>query len=368
MKCPRCSAALGPFNTEEGIVVDTCNACRAVWFDRGELARMVGTREDLPALDAAQEYSLATALPCPRCLGATLAEMPYAVGNAVTIATCPMCQGVLSSLSDLRAMREIAASSRVAQTTSSAFAGAGFGPSGFAQSGFGQSGFGQSGFAQSNTSELARAGEVSIERVAQRFNDLNRLTVKQRRSWLEALTGFEQANRYTVLGNGMGAAFVVQEQSAGFLELLARLFLGPWRPFESYVEDTRRGTIAMKLRRPFRWFLPTLEVCDPEGNLLARIERRWTWFATRYEIFDASGALIGEIHGPFFRPWTFEVMSNGARVALVQKMWSGLIKEAFTDADNFEVTFDPSAPPKWKPLALACAVLIDVAHFERSNK
>lgn len=353
MKCPRCSAALGPFNTEEGLVVDTCNVCRAVWFDRGELARMVGTREDLPSLDAAQEFSLASALPCPRCLGATLAEMPYSVGNAVTIATCPMCQGVLSSLSDLRAMREIAASSRVAQTASSGFA---------------QSGFAQSGFGPPSTSELARTGEVAIERVARRFDDLNRLTVKQRRSWLEALTGFEQANRYTVLGNGMGAAFVVQEQSAGFVEMLTRLFLGPWRPFESYVEDTRRGTIAMKLRRPFRWFLPVLEVCDPDGNLLARIERRWTWLATRYEIFDASDALIGEIHGPMFRPWTFEVMSNGTRVALVQKKWSGLLKEAFTDADNFEVTFDPGAPPKWKPLALACAVLIDVAHFERSNK
>ena len=56
------------------------------------------------------------------------------------------------------------------------------------------------------------------------------------------------------------------------------------------------------------------------------------------------------------------------RVATVQKQWSGLITEAFTDADNFSVTFDPDAPPRWKPLALACAVLIDVAHFERSNK
>lgn len=340
MQCPRCRAALGPFNTEEGLVVDTCGACRAVWFDRGELARMVGTRDDLPSLDAAQELSVGTALACPRCLGATLAEMPYALGSTVKVATCPMCQGVLSSLADLRPMRELAAASRV----------------------------GHAAAAPTGASALAPAGDGGLDRVATRFADYNRLTVKQRRSWLEALTGFEQANQYTVLANGGGAAFVVQEQSAGFAELFTRLFLGPWRPFVSYVEDTRRGTVAMKLRRPFRWFLPGLEVCDPDGNLLARIERRWTFFATRYEIFGATGGLIGEIHGPFFRPWTFEVMVGERRVATVQKQWSGLLTEALTDADNFSVTFEPDVAPKWKPLALACAVLIDVAHFERSNK
>ncbi len=349
MRCPRCSAAMGPFNTEEGVTVDTCGACRSVWFDRGELARMANTREDLPSLDAASDLSNATALPCPRCLGSSLVEMPYSPGKGVTVATCPTCQGVLSSLSDLRAMRELAAAARMSQPPA-------FGqPSPFA-------------LAAAPSSTLARGGEAAFERVSPRFTDYTRLSVKQRRSWFEAITGFEQPNQYTVLGNGGGAAFVVQEQSQGWREFLARLFLGPWRPFDSLVEDTRRGTIAMRLHRPFRWFLQALEVCDPDGNVLARIEQRWTWFARHYEIFDASGALLGEIRGPFFRPWTFEVSDGTKRVAMVRKKWSGLIKEAFTDADNFDVTFEEGAAPMWKPLGLACAVLIDVVHFERSNK
>lgn len=343
MKCPRCNAEMGPFNTEEGVVVDTCGACKAVWFDRGELARMVGTRDDLPSLDAAQELSAATRMSCPRCVGPALVEMPYAPGQSVMIATCAMCQGVLSSLPELRAMRQLAASSRTRAPS------AGQGP-------------------VAVTSGLAPAGGHALARVADRFTDYRRLSVKQRRSWFEALTGFEQPNRYTVLANGGGAAFVVEEQTHGFLEALTRFFLGPLRPFASYVEDTRRGTIAMKLVRPFRWFLPELEVRDADGQVLARIARRWTWLTTRYDIRDGAGALIGEIHGPLFRPWTFEVMAGGRRVALVKKVWSGLIKEAFTDADNFELTFEENVAPMWKPLGLACAVLIDVAHFERSNK
>ena len=51
----------------------------------------------------------------------------------------------------------------------------------------------------------------------------------------------------------------------------------------------------------------------------------------------------------------------------VKKKWSGLLKEAFTDADNFEVEFVADIDPRWKAVALAAAVLIDVIHFERAK-
>ena len=51
----------------------------------------------------------------------------------------------------------------------------------------------------------------------------------------------------------------------------------------------------------------------------------------------------------------------------MKKKWSGLLKEAFTEADNFEVEFVADIDPRWKALALAAAVLIDVVHFERAK-
>jgi uncharacterized protein YxjI/Zn-finger nucleic acid-binding protein len=327
---------MGPLDAEAGVVVDTCTACRAAWFDRGELARVTGCADDLPSLDAAAEHATATVLPCPRCRGASLVEMPYAPGRPLTVATCAACQGVLASLGDLRAMRELSAASRVPTRPTAALASA--------------------------------ADTGAIERVAERFRDLSRLTVKQQKRMLEILTGLEQRNLYTVLGPNGGAVFVVAEHDHGLFALLRRMFLGPLRPFEAHVEDTRRGSIAMRLRRPFRWILQELEVCDAEGALLARIARRWTFFSTRYELYDAAGACFGEVHGPFFRPWTFEVRAGDAMVACVRKKWSGLLTEALTDADNFELTFEPGAPARWKPLALACAILIDIVHFENSKR
>ena len=49
---------------------------------------------------------------------------------------------------------------------------------------------------------------------------------------------------------------------------------------------------------------------------------------------------------------------------MIQKKWSGLAKEAFTDADNFGVTFPPDWPVEKKTLALGAVFLIDFVHFE----
>ena len=46
-----------------------------------------------------------------------------------------------------------------------------------------------------------------------------------------------------------------------------------------------------------------------------------------------------EVSSPFWRLWTFPFAARGAEVASVQKKWSGLLAEAFTDKDNFAVDF-----------------------------
>jgi uncharacterized protein YxjI len=212
-----------------------------------------------------------------------------------------------------------------------------------------------------------REPETGLARVGQRFADLQTLTVKQRKNWWELLINLEAKNRYVVLGNRMGAAFEVEEQGEGFAALLKRVFLGTARPFTAYVTDARRDTLAMRLHRRWRWFFPYLDVHDGEDNPVASLEAQWAWFQRRYMVRDAQGTVLGEVVGPFFKPWTFELTVGGQVIGHIKKKWSGLFKEAFTDADNFEVEFVAEVDPRWKALALAAAVLIDVVHFERAK-
>ena len=101
------------------------------------------------------------------------------------------------------------------------------------------------------TSALAR---VSSRDVAARFDGYQRLTVRQRKKWLEILLSFELKNAYDVYDQHQTPVLRVQEQGQGFLSLLKRLFLGPLRPFEADVVDAATGAPLLHLRRPFRWF------------------------------------------------------------------------------------------------------------------
>lgn len=212
-----------------------------------------------------------------------------------------------------------------------------------------------------------RAPENGLAMVGQRFTDLQTLTVKQRKNWWEMIFSFEAKNRYVVLGNRMDAAFEVEEQGEGFGALLKRLFLGTARPFTAFVTDARRDSLAMRLHRRWRWFFPFMDVHDGGDQPVASLEAQWAWFQRRYTVRDAQGTTLGEIVGPFFKPWTFELTVGGRVIGHIKKKWSGLLKEAFSDADNFEVEFAADVDPRWKALSLAAAVLIDVVHFERAK-
>lgn len=212
-----------------------------------------------------------------------------------------------------------------------------------------------------------RAPETGLARVGQRFTEFHTLTVKQRKNWWEVLLSLEQNNRYVVLGNRMGAAFEVAEQGDGFGAFFKRLFLGTARPFTAFVTDLRSGNLAMRLHRRWRWFFPRLDVHDGNDEPVAFIESQWAWFQRRFTVCDPQGTVHAEIIGPFFKPWTFELTIGGQVVGRIEKKWSGFLKEAFTDADNFELTFSGDLDPRWKALLLAAAVLVDVAHFERAK-
>jgi Zn-finger nucleic acid-binding protein len=87
---PGCPICKGPFETVKrvhGMMLDRCPACRAIWFDAGQL-----TTE----LEVSRKISLKTArqteLKCPRCPKPFLVEVLYPRTD-VLIEVCPDCRG-----------------------------------------------------------------------------------------------------------------------------------------------------------------------------------------------------------------------------------------------------------------------------------
>jgi uncharacterized protein YxjI len=208
---------------------------------------------------------------------------------------------------------------------------------------------------------------VGTQDLTARFGVYQQLTVRQRKRWVEVLLSFEMRNSYEVYDQSQAPVLRVRELGSGFLQFIKRLFLGPLRPFEAAVVEPAGDAPVLRLRRPFRFFFHRLEVTTPNGERVGAIQRRWSWLRRLYVIEDALGQEVANLFGPILRPWTFEVRLGEEVRGTIRKRWSGLLKEAFTDADNFGVDLTRLPDPQLKALAFAATVLIDVVHFERAK-
>jgi uncharacterized protein YxjI len=184
------------------------------------------------------------------------------------------------------------------------------------------------------------------------------------RKELAELFGFETRNKYAIEADGVPLGFAA-ERGKSALDFLARLFLGHWRSFEIHIFDAARR-LALRAVHPFRFFFQRLEVEDASGQHLGAIEQRFAWFSKRFDLEDAQGRVLLRVDSSIFNPWTFVFEQQGREVARIEKKWSGLLREAFTDADTFRVSFlAPELLPPERSLILTAALFVDLQYFER---
>lgn len=192
------------------------------------------------------------------------------------------------------------------------------------------------------------------------------LVIRQQKELTEVFTNLETANQYTVSNASGQALFHVAEQSDGAMAFLTRNFLQSKRPFTMSVLGMGSAG-GLSLRRPWRWFFDTLEVRDQNGAALGTIQQRFSILSKRFTVHGADGSELAVLHGPLFRPWTFKILVGGQEVGKITKQWSGLLKEAFTDADTFGVQYGPAMDERLRTLAMAATFLIDFLYFEKSG-
>lgn len=188
------------------------------------------------------------------------------------------------------------------------------------------------------------------------------LMIVQRRELAE-LFGFETRNKYSIEASGAQFGFAA-EQGKGGLAFLARMFMGHWRTFEIHFFDNARQ-LALRAVHPFRFFFQRLEVSTADGRLLGAIQQRFALFSKRFDVLDPSERLLLRVSSPIWRPWTFAFEREGRELARVEKKWSGMLQEAFTDADRFRIAFQsPELSFDERALVLAAGIFIDLQYFE----
>lgn len=192
----------------------------------------------------------------------------------------------------------------------------------------------------------------------------NSLVVTQIVELPELLLNFETRNKYVItLADGSPFGFAAEQQK-GIMGFLFRQAIGHWRTFDIYFFDNQRN-LKLKASHPFCFFFPRLDISDEQGKKLGSINGRFGIFTKKFDVEDASGKLLMKVSSPIWRIWTFPFTKNGNEVSKIEKKWSGLLKEAFTDADTFRIIYSsPDIDNTERNLILAASILIDLRYFE----
>ena len=197
----------------------------------------------------------------------------------------------------------------------------------------------------------------------ERLSSISGLVVSQEKEWGEVLTGFETKNKYAISDESGRRLYLAAEEAGS---TLLRLFLKALRPFTIAVL-TEGGEVVLRVRRPFRFYFHQAEVSDSQGQSLGVIARRFSVLRRVYSVLDSSGEEVFQLFGPLLHPWTFQIRNEEVEYGKITKKWSGLLKEGFTDADNFGVMFPADWDVKLKALFLGAVFLIDFVHFENKG-
>ncbi|KAF2068656.1 hypothetical protein CYY_010020 [Polysphondylium violaceum] len=183
------------------------------------------------------------------------------------------------------------------------------------------------------------------------------------------------------------------------------LFCGNRRTFKLSIRTLDNNEI-LKLRREFHcgrkgcFCCGCVEICHQDllvysgentitpGRYLGRVKERFSFCQPVFNVFDDDGIeiyrIIGDtcsVGGGWFwggsTNYNMKVYQNtspdgwgneGVEIGEMQRQYSGLTKELFTDIDNFFIQFPPNANADQKSLLIGALFLIEILFFDgKSN-
>jgi uncharacterized protein YxjI len=196
----------------------------------------------------------------------------------------------------------------------------------------------------------------------QSLNNQPFVMVRQRKELAE-IFGFESRNKYEILDSNGQLLYYCAEMQKGLLGFLARQLLGHWRSFDINFYDAQRN-LAWRAEHPFRFIFQQLDIFGTTGILVGNSKWRWGFFKKRYTLENRPERKTFDISSGFFSFWSFPVYRNQIKVGSIDKKWSGLLTELFTDADTFKVEFSDSLTEIDRGIILSAAILVDLTYFE----
>uniref|UniRef100_A0A5F9D2I3 Phospholipid scramblase n=1 Tax=Oryctolagus cuniculus TaxID=9986 RepID=A0A5F9D2I3_RABIT len=207
-------------------------------------------------------------------------------------------------------------------------------------------------------------------------NQIDQVLIHQEVKLLKVLLDFQSKNKYEIKNSFGQKIFLAVEDT----DCCTRNCWEALRPFTLRILDNT-GREVITLERPLRCTsccfpccLQKIEVQAPPGVPIGYITQTWHPFLPKFKIQNEKEEDVLKICGPFFvcncfGDVDFEIKSLDEQnvVGKIAKQWTGLYREAFSDADNFGIQFPVDLDVKMKAVVLGACFLIDFMFFEKAG-
>lgn len=119
----------------------------------------------------------------------------------------------------------------------------------------------------------------------------------------------------------------------------------------------------LRVRKHAGFLRTRLEIQDDQGRRLAQLRNKVFSLGGAFRIFEPSGREIGQLKGDW-KGWDYSATIQERSIGIVTKKWSGLLKEAFTNADQYLVQAER---PEQLALLLGLALAVDLVYKDRQR-
>jgi uncharacterized protein YxjI len=122
-----------------------------------------------------------------------------------------------------------------------------------------------------------------------------------------------------------------------------------------------QGNVLLALTRPAKLVKSKVLITDGQGRPIGEVVQQNAIGKIRFGL-ESGGRLLGTINAENWRAWNFAIADHsGTEVARITKTFAGLVKAAFTTADNYVVQIHRPLDDPLRTLVVAAALGIDTA-------
>jgi len=121
------------------------------------------------------------------------------------------------------------------------------------------------------------------------------------------------------------------------------------------------GSVLLGITRPAKFIKSRVIVNDELGNEIGQIVQQNVFGKIRFG-YMVNGQDLGGIFAENWRAWNFSIKdAQGQEVARITKTFEGILRTAFTTADNYVLQVHNELPDPLRQMVFASAVTVDTA-------